>query len=209
MTRTALLLGALLTAGALAGPTDATAKPAPPCRQMQDPTGDAQILGANNPTGQPQAASLDVVSADFATTSKQLLAVIRLKSLAPDPTASLGSAYKLSWTVNGVSQFLMYRTFADGPPDAVFDADADAGTIQDLIPAGFTVNASTNEIALSLARKADAALRGASTALRFTNLAVQTYGGVNRKGGSSLTGYDHATQAKAYVDRTPTCLKGA
>lgn len=208
MTRTTLLIGTLVAATTLTGSADAARPPAPLCRQIQDQTGDGQPLGSNNPTGQPQVAALDIVSADFATTSKQLLAVIRLKSLAPDTTTSLGSAYKISWTVNGVSQSLLYRTFSDGPPDAVFDADTSTGTIQDLIPAGFAVNATTNEIALSLARKSDAALR-TSTAARFSNLTVQTYGGLNRKSSSSLTGYDHAAAAKAYVDRTPTCLKGA
>ncbi|MDX6224081.1 MAG: hypothetical protein QOE64_457 [Frankiales bacterium] len=186
------------------------ARPSPVCQQILDHAGDAQPLAGLNPASAPQAPSLDITSADIASGTHRLTAVIRVTSLAPDPSTTLGSAYTLSWTIGGTKQSLTYRTFADSPPDAVFDSDTDSGTILDLLPAQFSVDPSTKQIAISVTRKSDILLKNSSAKapVKFGALKVNTYAGVARQGGTTYSGYDTAESGRTYSDLAPTCVKG-
>jgi hypothetical protein len=182
-------------------------KPATVCNQLVDDDGDAVIGGSGNPAGQPYSATLDVLSADIATGKKNVVAAIRLKSLEPDAFTTGGSQYVLLWTSNGTRRSLAYRTYADGsPPDAVFDADAKAGQLPDLVPVRVVVTSAIATMTFTMPRSLEPSL-GRSGG-KLTDLAVQTYLGVNRKDSFSSTGIDSGTSPRAYVDGTSTCLTG-
>jgi hypothetical protein len=92
----ALIVLAVLGSGMSANATTkAKAKPKPVCNLVTDAKGDAEDgqLGSN------EDPSLDIVSADVATNSKQITAVIRVAKLAnPDSLSLLGNYYSFGFT---------------------------------------------------------------------------------------------------------------
>jgi hypothetical protein len=196
----ALALLAAVTAGAPAA--DAAVRKPLPCRQILDDTGDATVVAT------PSRDSLDIVSADIATGTKNLVAALRIKSLAADPTLVLGATYSWSWNAGGVQQGLYYRTYATGEKLATFDTNGSAAGGE--VSVKFVADPSTSTITWTVPRKLVTALkkRGA----KLTGLTVATGQGENVMlptgtfQGSFVT--DSAETAKPYVDLTATCLKG-
>jgi hypothetical protein len=103
--RAALATSAVL-AGLLAGASHAATAPAKSCKLLTDPTGDA-YAGAGVLTAEPNDSSLDLISGDIATSTKQLTAVIRVAKLAAtDPMAPLGRVYYMLFNVKGFPERL-------------------------------------------------------------------------------------------------------
>jgi hypothetical protein len=209
---------ALAALAALALPTASYAanrpapKPAKVCFQLTDEQGDAYVGSANNnPAGQPATPALDIVSGDIATGARNLVAVLRLKTLDSDPTLVGGATYELKWTAGGIAQSVVYRLFAGGETEFVYNPGTGTATEDDFAVAGFADKA-TSTITWTIPRSKVAALKKPGT--KFAGLSatagigrnVMLAGGVNPVRGS--TGSDTAETGKTYTDLAPTCLKG-
>lgn len=203
------LAAAALTAATLAsgGVAHAAKKPVPPiCNQITDDANDAVVGGSGNVAGQPSSATLDILSADLATGKKNVVGALRLRSLEKDTWTTGGSSYTLFWVSDGVKRSFTYRTYVDSAPDAVFDADANAGTLSDLIPVVVAVTPATATITFTMGRKLEPSLKKAG--MSFTEMGASASMGINRQGGYTSTGFDTASSPRKYTDGIPTCLKG-
>jgi hypothetical protein len=201
-------LTAVVTAGLVSGGVAhaAAKKPAPVCNQVTDDANDAIVGGGLNAAGQPSSATLDILSADLATGKRNVVGAIRLRSLEKDTWTTGGSTYTLSWVSDGVKRSFAYRTYVDSAPDAVFDADVNAGTLSDLIPVVVSVTPATATITFTMGRKLEPSLKKAG--ISFTEMMVNASMGINRQGGYTSTGFDTASSPRKYTDGAATCLKG-
>ncbi len=141
-TRVSLWISGAVAAGSiLAAPHSAAALAT--CNLLVDDRGDDAIIGHDR--GRYSTRSLDLVSADVATTSSHIVAVIRVDRLsALEPAAPTGSGYKFRFSVGKLSleleanrtpleqRFRAYLTGLPAPglasgraqlddPDGVFD----------------------------------------------------------------------------------------
>jgi hypothetical protein len=199
------LLAASLAALA-SGHALAATKPKPACLQVQDDTGDARVGGSLVP-GTPSSDALDIVSGDIATGKKNLVAAIRLKSLADETLTAGGALYTFTWSSGGVQRSLSYREYADGSPDdAVFDPDTASGVQTDLITVPATRDVASATITFTLPRKLEPGLKKAGAVIG--DLQIRANFAFNRQGGYSSSGADLAETARKYTDLAPTCLKG-
>jgi hypothetical protein len=201
------ILPALAIAAAVLAAPAAQAK-APICKQVSDGTGDAYV--AANPAKQPSYDALDIVSADVATGAKNLVGVLRLKTLKPDQTLLTGGTYRLSWKVNGTTQTLTYNTyFASSEHDFFFDPGV-PGSNQHTVDG--LVDDANGTITWVVPRKDVLSLKKPKLAL--SSITATTSYAVNDKPPALLgqqrfsTAADSATAAKPYLDKTPTCVKG-
>ena len=122
------LIAAAVLAATVVGGEYAGAAPRVLCQQVLDPTGDAQPLGTLNPSGQPQYGSLDIVSVDVATGPRNVVGVLRLKTLAPDDVLPTGATYEVRFTAGSTIYHLSYRTFFGGGTEFTMStSDSDAG----------------------------------------------------------------------------------
>lgn len=198
--RLAVSAAVALSAAALAVPASA----APVCMQIVDDPGD----GAPASLAPASRDSLDVLSADIATGKKNLVAAMRLKSVAPDSLLVGGAVYLVRFTADGTPYELSYRTFATGETEALLSSGGSAtapGT-----PVQAVVDASTSTITWYVPRKAVAALK--KSGIKLTALSARTAVGTNAylngKPSRGYTSADLAETPKSYTDLTPTCLKG-
>jgi hypothetical protein len=202
VTRRPALALAVLVATALPVSAHAAAK-RPACLQIVDAPGDGTVA-----QGAASSDAIDILSADIASGPRNLLAVLRLKSVVPDGPTMTGATYVWSWTAGKTAQSLSLVQYAGGERAATFDADgggAGSGVAVDAV-----VDQAAGTITWTLARKSDSAL---AKGVRFTNLAVSASASFNLKAetvSSSATflGGDDASTAKSYVDGQPTCLRG-
>jgi hypothetical protein len=198
MNRTPLVLSAVLLGG-LALP--AGAAPAATCFQISDASGDSTFNGAPL-----SPASLDVLSADVATGTKNLVAVLRLKSLAMEPYQATGSVYTFKFSLGGTDQTLTYAISATGSASSSYSS-GETGSTAMSVPA--VVDPSAGTITWTVARKA---VSGLKPRTKLTNLEAQASSAVHvEDGGSSFSAAsvaDSGTTTKSYVDGTKTCLKG-
>jgi hypothetical protein len=202
--RPVLALGLLAAAAGLAAPAASAAPRAKPpvCLLITDPAGDATVAGGQGPD------AIDIVSADIATGSRSLMAVIRLRSTSTgsDATTAPGVTYTWSWSVGSVKQRLTLTRYAGGEEVSSFDDGA--GGVAAAHAAPYAVEPGT--ITWTLPRKVDAALR---KGVRLTDLAVSATASLNLKeqgfsGSVTFLGGDDAATAKPYTDLTPSCLRG-
>ncbi len=193
--RLAVPAAVALSVAALAFPASA----APLCLQIVDAAGD----GAPASFAPASRNRLDVLSADIATGRKNLVAAMRLKSLAPDPLLAGGSVYLVRFTAEGTRYELAYRTFATGETEALLTAGSAAATAVKAV-----VDAGTSTITWYVPRKAVTALKKPGTT--FTALEARTGIGANwyLTGTRVYTSADLAETPRTYTDLTPTCLKG-
>jgi hypothetical protein len=99
-----------VVAGVLAAPLAQAARPRPVCDLVTDSAGDviATAPGVDN-------GDYDIRSADVATDGRQLTAVIRLTSLAPeDPASAVARDYEIDFTANGKTFGLMASLLTGG-----------------------------------------------------------------------------------------------
>lgn len=188
-----------LSAAALAVPASA----APVCMQVVDDAGDGFTLGL----GPANRDSLDILSADIATGKKNVVAALRLKSVASDPLLAGGVVYFVRWAANGTEHVFEYRTYATGEKEATLTVGTGSDAVVTAVDA--IVDGSTSTVTWTAPRKSVPALKKAGT--KFTNLRVNSAMGQSWRAAASSrgsTGADMATSPKSYTDLTPTCLRG-
>lgn len=190
--RLAVLAVAALAAAGAAVPADAARAL---CLQIQDVTGDGMVLGAV-PRNED---ALDIVSGDIATGRRNLVAVMRLKSLSA-ATPVGGRQYAFQFTVGGVAYKLTHIVNVDGTTRSAMN-----GTAVDAF-----ADPSSGSITWTLPRKSVAGLK--TSGAKITGLAADAYYGFAMAvpGGTydAATPIDSASTGRSYTDGTPTCLKG-
>ena len=200
MKRTTLALTALIAA-ALAMPAGAATTRAL-CLQIKDAAGDSSFHGT------PMApASLDILSADIATGTKSLVAVLRLKSLTRDPYQLTGTSYTFRFTVGGAQQTLTYAVSAGGTTTSTYEP---AGANSD-VSAKSTLDPAAGTITWTVPRKTVPGLKSKGASLSGLAVDATSPVYVNEGAGSftfSMNTADSASTSKAYKDGTKTCLKG-
>lgn len=213
MTRTALIGTTALLLSLVGGAASAAPKPAPKpkpvCQQITDPSGDARLGGSLNAAGQPAYDSLDLLSGDIATGSKNIVGALRVKSTAREPLLVAGSLHELRWKIGEVTYSLYYRVFQSGEAEATFRSSA--MPIGKEEPVTAEVDTATGTITWRAARGLVPELKKPGT--KLTDLSGYSASGNNLKspGGTTRgsTGVDTMVTTKSYTDRAPTCLKGA
>ena len=180
-----VLIVPLLAATAVAAP-----KPSKVCQLLTDPSGDTGLPQASAPI---EAPSLDILSADIASSAKTLAGVIRVRSLRDDPTTTVGAQYILyfyvgeaEWRLTGKRQNGSNDVFTLRPP----------GTGASDSPIDGKFDTATNAIYFSVPRKAVPELKN------FKVTGLRSVASVSPPG----TALDSAEGNKAYVDLTPSCL---
>lgn len=180
----------------------ATASAAPRlCRLMVDPAGDGTAFA-----GTPSRDSLDIVSGDIATGSRNLVAALRLKSFAADPSLAAGATYTVEFAVGKVEHELVLRVYATGEREAFLVVD---GIRQ--VPVTAVVDPTTSTITWTAKRALVPVLvrRGVKMSLAATSAAstnVQVDGWGTRW--SPVAADSARVEGRTYVDGTPTCLRG-
>jgi hypothetical protein len=195
---TASVVGAVLVLPATAAPAKAL------CFQLKDPAGDARPFSDTAPAV-VQANSLDVLSADIATGTKNLVATIRLKTLSPEPYLVGGSTYLFSFTLGGTAQEVYLKRSTSGAETAAYAPNGPDSAVS--IP--FYKDPGAATITWTVPRNRVAGLkRGA----KISAMRVTAYMGTNFQdvsSGRGGTGFDFAAAgAKTYTDGTRTCLRG-
>ena len=207
----AVAAAVLSTAGA------ATAAPsAAACNLVHDPAGDGWLGGYHYVPSQPSHDTLDILSADVATTDKYLVAVIRLKTF-PSATdvASLGAAYSFFWTSGKVTNRLTYSLDSTTGPYAEHDSNiwGDGPTY----PAQVRTDPSAGTITMWVPRRTVGGPMprgGKLTDLEARSSAGLSYGGdgstvpaqLGPAGHVAVAG-DQAFGSRAYVDGTRSCVR--
>jgi hypothetical protein len=182
---------------AAAGAAVAAPTPKPVCNLVQDAAGDVSA---------PPSDNLDIISADVATTSKRLTAVIRVKKLASsDGTSPTGVGYTMRFNVPGNAA--TYYLLASVEPDPIGTTTFEYGTVEtgnQLTPIGdaygvFDLAKSEVRITSPVDFKTVALKPG--TIIKSLSVAAQ------RRYVVLLSGADTATSTKAYVAGSPSCVK--
>jgi hypothetical protein len=196
----------VLTAG---GPALAAAKPA--CLQVVDAAGDGTPAGVL-----PNSNAIDILSADLATGSRNLVAVVRLASVDPDPALTPGITYSFGWVAGGVPQAMTLVQYSDGSRVADFDPNTTFGVGNDNRAPLVRVDSATKTITWTISRKLNPVLGKKGTKFgTFTvdadpalNLATPSASPVKFSGTTSFVQGDEAVSGKSYVDLTRSCVKG-
>lgn len=193
-----------LTAAGLTTVAEAAPKrPKPVCLQVTDDEGDAKVVGAID------SASLDIISADIATGTKNLVVAIRTKSAQRESTLLAGRSFSFDWTVGGTAQRVLLTEYDNNERVGWFYPDAATTGTTGAISVPVTFDPNTATVTWTVARKHVAALKGRGA--KFSDLKAISGDGRNIKAaGTTGRGQaDSATSSKTYIDYTPTCLKGA
>lgn len=207
--RTALL-AALVAPALTVLPAHAAVKKPVACLQVVDPAGDAKTKdGANH-------GAIDIRSADLATGKRNLVVVLRLASLASDPTMTTGAMYKFEWRAGGISSAVVLSTYQDGSYAASFDPNSDSSSLSDTIDATADIDTSSATITWTVPRENVPALKKPGTKFSgfsliaeiATNLGTSAPVNFHFTSSGNSIGYDTATSGKTYVDKSATCLKG-
>jgi hypothetical protein len=203
--RYGICLAAVLAFGS-AAPAFAATKPLPKsCSLLSDSPGDAtQAAG-------PSSDSIDIVGGDLGSGAKNLVVLLRLKSLAKDPLTTPGATYVFTWQAGATKQTATLLQFSDGTRKASFKADAATGSNVAEVPVGYGVDTATATILWSIPRRVVPQLK--TKGVKFTGLAASARPAVNiamPTGSASTTilSGDEASSPRSYVDSTPTCVKG-
>jgi hypothetical protein len=212
--RTAAAVAALASL-ALGAPAFAATKPKPKpkpvCMLLTDATGDGTTMGAV-----PSRGALDIVSADLATGSRNVVVVLRLASLASDPTLTTGVSYTVSWGAGGVGQTVLLLQYSDGTRVSSFDPDTAFGKNDGEGAVPFLVDAATSTVTWTIPRKANPVLakRGVkfgsfeATATPSFNVSTASATPVSFTSSASVLSGDDAQSGKTYTDLAPSCVKG-
>lgn len=175
-------------------------------------------LVSDSATDGARGDALEIISADVATNTKSLTAVIRVKKLAKsNPDAPTGQSWYIDWTVPG-GKFPMAMSYAVSPTGesasvSYKDGNLYRGATGDVTKAVFdTVK---NEIRMTAPLNAWAAEVGVTIKpkMKLSGLAVNAFWYVGAivttpagttSGGSLQPGDDAA--GKPYVAGTPSCV---
>jgi hypothetical protein len=191
---------------AVAPAAGAVARKPPICKQLTDADNDSKAFFVVG-----DSPSLEIVSADLATGRRNLVAVLRMKSVERDRMTTAGLTYSWRFTVGGKAQELVYYLYNNGQGEAFYDLDRTNGQSQDAIPVTGVIDPKTSSVVWTVPRKAVPALGKAGA--KFTELSAMVKVGNNiwtssgLMHGSSGSG-DLVDTTRTYTDLTPTCLKG-
>lgn len=198
--RLVVLAVAAVAAGSAAVPAHA-AKAV--CLQIQDVTGDGTLQG-QVPDAQD---ALDIVSADIASGTRNVVATIRLKSVSAQPGGTgSGVGYFFYFTVGGVGYKLTHYTDVTGQTSGGVIANGAPA-----VPVDTALDPATGTVTWTLPRKAVAGLK--KPGAKLTGLSVESARAIvlpMPNGGSSRTSTpnDTASTGRSYTDGTATCLRG-
>jgi hypothetical protein len=185
---------AALAAAALAAP--ASGAPAPSCFQVKDDAGDGRVVALDSPT-------LDILSGDIATGTKNLVATIRMASVQGDSHLVGGYTYSFEWLIGEAKHQLRYVVTVEGDAYGEYE---ESGKPFDKVGASMTVDQAAKTVTWTVPRKSVPFLKSGKPTL--TDLTLRSYFGLNRANGRSNSQADGAVSAARYVDGTRTCLKG-
>lgn len=221
LVRTALV-GALVSCVAAAGVAAAAPKPKPkPKPKPAPPACNLVVDGKGDTESAPFPASdtIDIVSADIASSATAVTAVLRVaKYTANDTNTIYGKRYLVAFEGGGLQG--MYLRALDYPLNGTpvsedialpFDfgaTEVDAAgrtTYASAGPATGTINAGTGEITITV-QAADVAAAGfgkLTPGAEFKSINAVTF----RRIGTSLLPGDDASTSKRYVAGSPSCVK--
>jgi hypothetical protein len=189
-----------------AGASGALAAPKAACLQVTDVAGDGTSGGAV-----PHRDALDILSADVATGKRNLVAVLRLASVAADPTLTTGVSYRFAWRAGGVDQAMTLTQFSDGNRVSDFDPNTAFGANNDNRTPQLVVDQATNTITWSVTRKANPVLAKKGTKFSALSAAADPSFNIGAPGFTATMSFvpgDTASSGKTYTDLAPSCVKG-
>lgn len=191
-------------------------KPVPPsCNLVVDDKGDT----ASAPF--PASDTIDIASADIASSKTALTAVLRVVKYTPNDTGTIyGKRYLVAFEGGGLQG--MYLRALDYPLNGTpvsdeialaFDfgaTEVDAAgrtTYASAGPATGSINAATGEITVTVQASdlADAGFGKLTPGVEFKGINAVTF----RRVGNQLFAGDTATTSKRYVAASPSCVKVA
>lgn len=187
--RRATALGALIVP-LLAATAVAAPKPAKVCQLLTDPSGDTGFAQVSAPVESP---SLDILSADIASSAKTLAGVVRVRSLRGDAATTVGRQYVLYFYV-GEAEWRLTGKRVTGSGDS-FTLHAPGTTAAGVAIDG-RFDDTTNAVFFSVPRKAVPELKN------FKSTGLRAVASISPPG----TALDTAQSTKPYVDQTPSCL---
>lgn len=213
VTRPALclaLVGSLTAAGAASAVTKPKPKPVKPvCNLVVDAKGDGKGLLNND-------AGLDIVTADIASDTKNVTAVIRLAAApvgAVNPDAPEGAAYYLSFVVPG-AKFPLYLTaqsdlsgkYAFNMGDV--EATPTGGSLYTNKTGAVKGTIKGSVITLSIARGVLGTLGDVKPGVKVSDIAANVFYPVEvPMVGGLLEPADDASARKSYTAGAPSCVK--
>jgi hypothetical protein len=208
--RLGLGLATLLAVGVAPALPASAAKVVPSCNIITDGAGDAAQDVGGQPVG-PSSDAIDILSGDLGSGARNVVAVLRLKSLAVDTLTTPGATYGMTWTVNGAPQQVLLTRYSDGTGAATFKSDTSFGSNVSAIPVGYGLDPALNTVTWYVPRRIVPQLKkkGAkfvgldATARPAANLSLPT----GSTSATFLSG-DTAGSPRTYVDRAATCVKG-
>lgn len=206
--RTAIVAAAVLACAA----PQAFAAPKAVCLLVVDAAGDGTTAGVV-----PNRDSLDILSADVATGGRNLVGVLRLASVASDPTIVTGVTYTLGWRSGAADQAFRYIQYADGTTLAEFDPNTEFNASGDEVSAKVRLDSATNSLIWTVGRKSNPAL--AKRGARFVGFTATAVPGANLGANPASVSFsanidagniegDTASSGRSYTDLTPSCVKG-
>jgi hypothetical protein len=183
------LAGSLVGAGVSQA---AVKKPKPVCNLVTDAAGDGSFVAT------PNSPALDVLSADLASSSKAITAVVRVASLASDPFTMQGKEYKFLFTVGGVQHYFRVQS-APGLGDSFDYGDVVGGSSTSGGTADGAYDPATNSVRFSVPKSTFPDLKGKTA----TDLIARSYISL----GAVYEQADEGTSTKTYKDLTASCVK--
>jgi hypothetical protein len=205
--RYGLALATVLALGA-APALPATAKTvAKSCNLVSDDAGDAAAAAPASPSSD----AVDIVGGDLGSGAKNLVVVLRLKSLAADTVTTTGATYTFAWSLAGTPQAVDLARYSDGTAEASFNPDTSFGSNAPAIPVGYVIDNAAGTITWSISRKSNALLKKKGGKFNAIAATARPSVNVNMPTGtfsSTVLNGDSASSPRTYVDSTPTCLKG-
>jgi hypothetical protein len=203
-------LAAVLAVGVLPALPAAAARVAPSCNLITDSPGDAAQDAAGTPVG-PSSDAIDIISGDLGSGGRNVVAVLRFKSLATDTMTTTGASYEFTWTLGGTPQKVQLTRYNDGSGAASFVYDTSFGANVSAIPVGYGFDEATKSLTWLVPRRIVPQLK--KKGAKFTGLAASARPAFNltQPTGSTSTTVlsgDGASSPRTYVDRAPTCVKG-
>ena len=210
LTRPAVALAALASLVGGVSASAAVAKPKPVCNLVTDAKGDSEgLINSGTP-------ALDILSADIASDTKNVTAVIRLAgapSGALDPDAPEGAAYYFVFSVPSAT----YPLYLSAQSDATGKYAYSIGDVEPSPTGGQLYQNKTGAlkgtisgsiITMTVSRSVLSTLGDVKPGKKVTGLSAQVFYPVEvPQVGGLLEQADTAESAKSYVAGAPSCVK--
>ena len=202
--RVALLAG-IVAIGAIA--TSASAKSAAVCNVVEDAKGDANGSFVADGLPLPSEDAIDILSADLATNSKTITAVIRVAKLSTTvATSPQGIHGKFIFTAPGTDFPLYLQATTDPANGPTFSAGYIDGISNGLGAATGVFDTAANEIRISAPLSIFSAQTKIKNGTKLSSFEVNT-GRYVYFGASFSDSTDSAVGAKSYSVGAASCVK--